>query len=745
MNWTGGLLSRHSTTAGSLKNRQKRHFDRVQTALRNGAKKTSPLKSKIRDRDEDRGRDHPRRSEISKSYHNEGSQLVPPNQGPALLEKQVVILGNPRHSSHSFGPPHAGPPSEQHIKQERDIDPDDDLYYATPPPRGIKRTREISELVPEMRIWTDQQEQESVSDKRRHLLRKADWVGVGIQRPLQLAFSPNNNANVGRRREITNGHQAKYRSKQSLITSPLGASNRHYPIAHSDQVVHPDAGPRRSDVRISIGERFVQPGISSSSRTSKFREHSAHAHLSNLSGVASSDVMLLDDKESLAGYSSIMERTSRQNRNEAMAGLDSQYDQYNNIPRITNEGSDEFVSQRLDESPGDQDFVHGWNGEEYHKCEQPKAHDQLTTSKKTSDSGLDLNIQVSSVVTGTIPKSRRLIFSSSDSSSDAPMQQPIPQSSKVSRLLSSGLSDIAGSTIAEVGQPRKVVPDSQLLDNETWQTWIVPSYEGEQDSDFVDGHCVFGGQGAISPGVSNAAAEVCSGNRPSPDRKEKTFEVNGMGSLDYETHESMQPVRDHYFVAHGGRIEDMMSTRERVTSDQAGRTDAYDDCQPDKFPAKFPQTTALEGLIIKGPGKYHEADELWRKFVFGSWTDEDDVFNQNSNSIGTRNSTAASSMIAHPPTVYTSSGKGSRHSEYLSTSSADQSEAIHKLPSDFSPSEVVSTSWKPPRQYQSARYHLTADGLTGKHRSESSDCTLNLNFGSASIDAKSQSAVCCGS
>lgn len=731
MNWTGGRLSRHSTAAGSLKNRQKQHFAQVQAALRNGAKKPSPLKWSTFNRIEDRPGSQSRTFTVHapREHKPEESQSIQPLRFPRLHNTHSARHENPRHSTHSIEPRRQS--SQQYIKRELSSVSDDDLYNTTPPLQG---TLPVSD-----REIIDRKEEESVSEKRRRILRKGDWVGISIQRPLQLAFaSPKNTDKLGRRRKITDGHRARYRTKKSLTISPFVTSQQN-PIADSGIGRHQDAESGRSNVRISIGGRYVQPGISSSSRPSKSRERSAHIHESSFSRAASSDLMLLDNEEILASDSSGIERKGIPFRHPEMAVFDLDSNTYG-------EGLEGNGAQRLHESPGNRGIPHGWDEEEFESGKKTK--DNVRSIKEENaplaDSGPGINIsEVSILDRNGAPRHRRLIFSSSS----APIQQPVPQSSKVSRLLRSCSSDIAESTVAQVGQPKPVVPSSQILDNEIWQTWVVPSYEeDEHESGYADEDNDYREEVSISPGASNAPAAVYSRRRISPEYIDKSSVLEGTESLDdnEEIDSSAQIVNSRISVPHKtvkdqNFIQGVMSAKVDKTVAKTYKA------LLNKLSTKMPETrTALKAQVGQKPAKDGNTDEIWRKFVFGSWSDGDDELDQNPKSsqvFQINKPFPGSSMIAHLPNVGFSSAVSSRPDKTLNASTpvGRHAKANHYLPSELSLRKNASIYWKPQGETQSDSYLSTGDEHMSMRSYKGSLITSDLDPGHDSMDAHASS------
>ncbi|KAF4629815.1 hypothetical protein G7Y89_g8327 [Cudoniella acicularis] len=478
MNWTGGRLQRHSGAAGTLKNRQQQHFARIKANLLNGKKK-SPRKTSANVRIPVSNAENRRQPSISISdsrrvHRRSDSHTIQPH---SFLPDPGTIL----HSDGAQSQDHQTLRRDASISIKEENFPEEDLYSATPPPRGLKREREVSIVGSEENNQPDQEE--PLSEKRRKLLRKGDWVSVGFQQPPQFQFtSPRKAGKVGRRRAVTDQHRARYTRKiQVQITSPF---TRRNPAQHDPNREPFRAG--RSDVRISIGGRIVPPGVSSSSAHSKKHSHSSHKVLSNRAPSRSSEVMLLDNEviashphfsptvqeiERIRSDRNFSNREFWQKNALSPEGLESSYPGNGQVEVLAN-GRNTSI-----EHP-DRSF----NG-------LHNARSQIPGERARNE-----NINSEAFTT---PNQSLHVFSSSS----APIQHPKPKSLKVSPLLLSDTSQGVDSTAAQVGPIKPVVPSSQVLDNEIWETWMTAIYP-DDDSGASGGHIL--DNPPISPGVSAA-------------------------------------------------------------------------------------------------------------------------------------------------------------------------------------------------------------------------------------------------
>ena len=439
MNWTGGRLSRHSKkSTGALTARQKEHFARVQAGLRSGTKKKpSPDKWSIFDKFHVDTR--PERQSSSQPAVNPKSSHA--DQYPTTNHRNK----HRRESTHrsrketSRAPSH---PSEARDDRQRSLfrqpkievmdDSDNDIYNASPPPqyRKAKRTRETSLSLAER---VQEQNRELLEEKRQKLLSRGDWVGTRYQQPLKLNFrSPAHDENIGRRRRVKEGHRARYNTKaQAHISLYMAREQSRMGNDSNIQELQRMQGAR-NDVRIAIGGKVVPTGQSSSSGASRPPVNIAAQSVS-------SDVMLLDEIEGVH---------SAENDADEMMSMDL-------LDAFEREARDEQLKCY------DAKNVRYFEGQPVHPAPtRLQRHTMLHQS------------------------------SSATHFTESPQVNGLHEREQESILPSSPLN----STAAHVGRVRPVIPDSQILENEIWETWMAPSEESTE----------FSGFGSISPGVSTA-------------------------------------------------------------------------------------------------------------------------------------------------------------------------------------------------------------------------------------------------
>ncbi|KUJ18172.1 uncharacterized protein LY89DRAFT_668355 [Mollisia scopiformis] len=645
MNWTGGRLQR-STAASGVKHQQKQHFAKVAQNLRSGSKFKSPVKWSVFDliaEDRERGqRESPAAHQVHVTSNREQSRLLA--QHHTGLYPNAHVAGKRESSktntssayrvnSHISRTNNRIKPSPVPVPARV---PDDDLYNATPPPpppRNIKQQREESVPLSEIDSFVEpKQEQESVFEKRRRVLRRGDWVGVGIQKPLQIAFaSPRDEENIGRRRKIpTGGHRARYETKQTHITSPFPQRARCpaniAPSAWAKQLRQIEA--EKADVRISIGGKVVPPGLSSSS--------APRTAIHNRSQATPSDVMLLDDdvfqgkeKELPSNVVHNYIHFSRENSQNTYQAPEIAQMQIG-LP------SDDYqIQQHLEDfqswagiSPND-DF------------DRDSFDEELLREPDTTPFRVQELAEPVDPHNGMHPG--QVVFSSSSTS----IHHPKPQSSRVSVLIRSDSSESAQSTKAQVGKRREAVPSSQVDENKLWESWIAPLYqESSQDTNgFGDER--YRTNVSISPGIS-----VLLPRRP--------FEAHPAGQnediSDSVSPENQEGTEEPLFE----RAEVQSSTNgDQHTSEDYESSRLLEhqttDAEAESYPTSRKSSRQTEKPTAVVESKEKDADESWRKFVFGSSSSDTPEEHGSKTRQITSNwkdhqETASSSMLAHPAT-----------------------------------------------------------------------------------------------
>jgi len=677
MNWTGGRLQRHSGPADTALARQKQHFARVKANLLNG-KKGTPKKGTLTDgREEEIHRSSPRwsaarlaeierlqKSDTEDFQHDRVDKHESKDVQRSSRRKQIgdgrkalhgiasngrqYDSGGDRHkhlqhsprlsskSSRKYPSSYFGDPSNLVLSAQikKEPAPDDDLYNATPPPFPEKREREESERLSNPENHNETEAEQSISSKKRKLMLKADWVGVGFQRPPRVAFvPPRNQDNVAKRRKITDGHQARYGTKQAVIGSPFVKKRRQALAEQLSSQPSPKQTPARNDVRISIGGRVVPPGISSSSVHSR-RHGNQHTLLSDRPHTRSSDVMLLDNEPmNNCGVNSHRLLTTEVVRYYDDDGNYSLY-QHPGIPAhyhpdlvtssragsrsIGSQGNRSRDAEGIQQSKYIQD-----SAQERNILPRGRRHTEPDPQSDETYSSRGLRRIRSEDVNLKRPRSgpSTPVYSSSVS-----LHHPKPQSSRVSSILRSESADIVGSTLAQVGREKPVVPNSQILDNEIWESWLAPlqPQNGEVDEEETTAKRRI----SISPGISaastykpsigeissNAAFDTSRWESPEPyegDSEEGGFRAS-LSPFDNELLEVSVP-RTEANLEDGGPIE--VAELSWTLPESPSKLSA---------PPK-PLVDNMKLPIASKQEKEEDHDDVWKKFVFGAGSDEDEM------------------------------------------------------------------------------------------------------------------------
>jgi hypothetical protein len=614
MNWTGGRLSRHSGSSNPVKARQKQHFAKVQQALRSGPKNHSPIKwtffdHVLGDREGTQRETSAARHTTLQAYDHRDSQSNRTHHGHLSSIGYAAPQSSSRRSSQSLEIAQGRQTLIPVMQQPRRV-PADDLYNVTPPPREAKRKREESAAISEMENMVDQEE-ESLSEKRRKILRKGDWVGVTIQRPLRLSFtSPRKEENIGRRRKITDGHRARYSSKQLHIISPFPNKRRLLVNQSSSQGGLQNREPPRTDVRISIGGRVVPPGVSSSSAPRRMGSHSTTAY--GRSQTTSSDMMLLDPNAS-AGHES--PRVPSSNLAAIKYSMGS-HQRIHNQDFSLNNTSLALGLEQGHHIPYVADSTNGWAIRNSETASKPEGKDHHPVGHQNNLEPHP-NIRHAGITPtpeNNNPYPRRLIFSSSTAS----IHHPAPQSSRVSVLLRSASSDVAESTMAQVGKNKPVIPSSQVLENETWETWIAPEQKYDYSSDYNE-------QGGvqhvpISPGVSTSHAPWHVRSEGDDVEDEDSLELQ-MSDLEEPTANSEKPN-----IPVSGMSDELMPlSPELVQFGFKGVEVGAGKTKPIFSPANKEPPKAIPLALPRNSFMEEDPNESWTKLLFGGMGDDVDV------------------------------------------------------------------------------------------------------------------------
>ncbi|APA16212.1 predicted protein [Sclerotinia sclerotiorum 1980 UF-70] len=303
MNWTGGRLQRHSGKssrgAGALTNRQKEHFAKVRANLRSCGQRNTPKEWLIFDRipvgGQSKGqssKDHANsmRNHEHTSRQERGGNGIRPGRWADRKEYNESLTSHSTQRGPQEIRENARPSSVEIF--QRSSQPDDDFYNATPPPVRAKREHIASSAARDISQNYELQElsEDPIEERIRKLLSQKDWVGLSLRRQPQLKVKGSEyDPDIGKRRKMIDGHGARYSKLQTRISSPFAA--RKIRIRQEEEGHTRERMPK-NDVRISIGNRIIPPGISSSSQPNKINHQFTSRMMHQIS---SPDHMLLDD------------------------------------------------------------------------------------------------------------------------------------------------------------------------------------------------------------------------------------------------------------------------------------------------------------------------------------------------------------------------------------------------------------------------------------------------------------------
>ncbi|KAL3427103.1 hypothetical protein PVAG01_00612 [Phlyctema vagabunda] len=308
MNWTGGGLSRAGRNGGrkgiGLTPRQKAHYasihgDKTKSAARSrqprhplsekhierpsvaGIRATTPLLGHQSPEDDYDATPPPKRVKAGKGSMVNGGINSYDFMPSARIEEGAVKQEPGQEENYYDATP---PKSARHGGTRRELPEstlEDNLYDASPIPE-----KRQSDDAPEQE-GKAQEKYDAILSKKRKLLLQRDWVGLQVSKFAKSAYVvPRQDANIGRRRKLRDGHRARYRTSQSIITSPFRKGNSRQVDGVRDAQ---SPGLLRSEMRISIGEPVQQDH--------PFRPNSSHRQLRELREPWS-DMLLQDNGSS---------------------------------------------------------------------------------------------------------------------------------------------------------------------------------------------------------------------------------------------------------------------------------------------------------------------------------------------------------------------------------------------------------------------------------------------------------------
>jgi hypothetical protein len=461
--------------------------------------------------------------------------------------------------------------------------------------------------------------------------------------------------------------------------------------------------------------------------------------------------MLLDTEEVLASCSShLMNKT--QFDDQQLENIDS--DPCDGSHNSDSGGFDN--ESRNNQLPGGHEHSHRWDG---HNIEEDytSAQDYDNFSPTQAETEPRGQTSEESPILG-IPFSPTLI------------KHPIPRSSKVSSILNSGSSEIANSTAAQVGKVKPVVPSSQVLDNETWETWMAPLLDevncqpkNEEDS--------VAQERSISPGISTAPARRIS--RPAPKRYQKAppipveHEVEDFNELekasrmtnpssiletssDEDDLGGWEPPRNvsrrkPESLSRMRRGQEFLrdiqnqSKKSVCLSNSEDRDIKYGTDNRNILQLQFTglqSEASFRGQSTVKSKKDEDPDDIWRMFVFGTSRDEasepDPAFKPTAPPSTETQGLLVSSMEGNlSPALSAKSPMCTLHQNSNTPNSSNSAYKSH-TPSTVSNASKVDTSsseipWSPPIGFRPSRNRIDPTGNNSLQTSDGSSNTYNAD------------------
>ncbi|KFY58516.1 hypothetical protein V496_06082 [Pseudogymnoascus sp. VKM F-4515 (FW-2607)] len=587
MNWTGGHLSRHSRRAdSSTTSKQKQHFAKMRSRLMSGSVKKGPAKRPSFDMaapqplDEMSVRDGTVRTTLQQSPEPSSHHLhtydclYGENKRPGHVE-------NSRHEQSGYLGLRDGPQSSIHS------------YETKPEP--------ISTIEPVDRGYELQGDMEAIRRKRFRILREGDWLGLSIQRPLQLKYMESECRDaIGKRRKLNSGYEAQYSRVQDKITSPF-APNRHVPSRemlpkpgqNEPQTMQCGQTPGgKGSVRIFIDgrERYVRE----SSGSVINRQHPEYVQ-----SPLSSDVMLLDLE--VGG--------SRQRPPHQLSSDIRNGGGYSPKPVEDGRlGSDEKSISSFGDYPSSGPLIH-------------------------QTIGPNRNIYAPRLQHQSSP-----IFAMDSTKANWPgaspvIYQPTPKSSRSSQLLRSHSSAFEGSIAATAGR-KGTVAASVAQDEEMWRSWLVVESDDEESPTWP----VEDQSGELTADGPATSTGTTQGILP----RLSSIDLSGRSDKSGHGSDPVPSIRNLVSSAIGSPGDDNLGNYNKTPSlktvgPSKPRGPASDDIQlptePQKWkPKKKNQDVAWEAFVLTEPSKnlvhaifepqkhaaQEDPDAAWKKFILSS-------------------------------------------------------------------------------------------------------------------------------
>lgn len=467
------------------------------------------------------------------------------------------------------------------------------------------KLKPVNTVKPSHGDYEEQDDMEAIRLKRFRILREGDWLGLSIQRPLQLKYTePGNRDAIGKRRKLNAGHEARYSRTQDKIASPF-APNRH--ISIKEIFSNPDQN------RPQYMQYGQTPGTKGSARIfidgreRNVRERSGSAvnrpHPEYVPSSSSSDVMLLDSE---GGGS--RQRPQYQPGSDIMNG--SVY-----VPKQTEHGRQGSGEKSTSSFGG---YPSSW----------PQIHQTIHPNRNMYAPSLQ---QQSSPILSTEstkwPNASPVIY------------HPTPRSSTTSRLLRSHSSIFEGS-VAATGGRKETVTASVTQHEEMWRSWLViesddggsPVWPMDDQSDEL----ASGGPGAsrdttqnISPRLSSTA-ESSQSNESGQQRESKAPASNFIPSVSESSHdENSGTYHKTSSLGTVGSSKPLQLADDDIqlpTETQKRELEKYQDAAWKAFVLTEPGEDSVD-LIAELPQRVdqEDPDAAWKKFVLSSDPDDENI------------------------------------------------------------------------------------------------------------------------
>ncbi|OBT64433.1 hypothetical protein VE03_05779 [Pseudogymnoascus sp. 23342-1-I1] len=659
MNWTGGRLSRHSRRAdSSTTSKQKQHFAKMRSHFMSGSVKKGPAKPPSFDMAAPQPPD-----ELSVGN---GTIRTKPQQPLAPLSREL-------HSYHGLYGENKYSGRVENSRHERPGYPG----LRDMPQRSIRsyetKPEPISTIEPVDGGYEIQDDMEAIRRKRFRILREGDWLGLSIQRPLQLKYMESESRDaIGKRRKLNPGNEAQYSRVQDKIASPF-APNRHIPREeifpkpdhNQPQIMQyrqtPDA---KGSVRIFIDGRERHVRESSGSVVNR-------PHPEYVQSPLSSDVMLLDLE---VGGS--RQRPLDQLSSEIVNG--TKY-----IPKTVDDGrqgSEEKSISSFGDYPSSGPLIH-----------------QIIAPNR--------NIYAPSLQQRSSP-----IFAMGSTKTNWPgaspvIYQPTPKSSTTSQLLRSYSSTFEDSIAATAGR-KDTVTASVAQDEEMWRSWLVTESDDEEPPTWpVDDQ-----SDELAPDGPNTSADA---TQSIPPRLSST-DQSGQNDESGQGRDPVPSIPNFISSATGSPDDENLGNHNMKRSLETVRTSkphgpANDGIQLPTEPQKWKpkdknQDSAWEAFVLTEPSEnlvdlvaepqkqaaQEDPDAAWKKFILSSDYNDGNTTGSTENEAESRTSTSRkkfqrssskTSLQVHPAEIVIRPKPRLEHSSDATAARVVYKPSTHTVPS----------------------------------------------------------------